>query len=510
MKRFLLLAIIVGFVSSCEKEEVIPLENPAESGKMILGKKLENPYSIDNMRKAYANLSAQTRACVDDVPVDEIVYTTHYYVKFTPKTDEELGLLKRDTTIVFYPYPLDYDIIEYGEYLDSSIPETQPTPLYASVEVGKELTNDVNWEILDGLYIPDEYKDETVIETRSGNGINEDFIESLVDKALEITGNTDPQSATTRAKNSWRPAGYITYFDDATSRTIGLEGVKVKARRWFTTHTGFANATTGYYSCDGTFKRDANYSFDLERYDFHVKGSGVKTDYDGPKRTGNWNYEFRRSKSQTEYFAATIFRAAYHYYYKNIGGLRKPPENAFMRTQMKLKAFNKSDDNNGTFNSARRFLGGNMINLYNPSNGTMELYATTIHELAHAAHWRMIVKEPGTNRVRDYHNAEEKVLESWARGVQYYLTRMVYSNYRGGAASSTYTNVVVDLIDTDADNTGNNGHGSTNGDNVTGYTMRQIEDALIGINNWGKWRDNIKNKYNNATENNVDALFASW
>ena len=56
----------------------------------------------------------------------------------------------------------------------------------------------------------------------------------------------------------------------------------------------------------------------------------------------------------------------------------------------------------------------------------------------------------------------------------------------------------------------NNGLGPTNGDNVTGYTMRQIEDALIGINTWGKWKDNIKNKYNNATKNNVDALFASW
>lgn len=325
---------------------------------------------------------------------------------------------------------------------------------------------------------------------------------------MEITGNEDPMIVTTRSRNKWRPAGRITYFDDVTNTLIGLEGIKVKARRWFTTHTGFVNAQ-GYYSCDGQFKRDANYSFDFERYDFHVKGKGVKTDYNGPKKTGNWNYEFKRTSSQSEYFGATIFRAAYHYYYKNIGGLRRPPQNGFLKTQMKLKAFNESDGNNGTFNSARRFLGGNMIKLYNPSNGTMELYATAIHELAHAAHWKMIVKEPGTNRVRDYHNAEEKVLESWARGVQYFLTRMAYSNYRGGATSSKYTNVVVDLIDTDADNASNNGYGPTNGDNVTGYTMCQIEDALIGINTWIKWKDNIK-KYNNATKNNVDALFASW
>jgi hypothetical protein len=53
----------------------------------------------------------------------------------------------------------------------------------------------------------------------------------------------------------------------------------------------------------------------------------------------------------------------------------------------------------------------------------------------------------------------------------------------------------------------------TNGlwnDNVTGYTIRQIEDALIAQKTWNAWRDNIKSKYDNATENNLDALFANW
>ncbi|AWG21746.1 hypothetical protein FFWV33_09435 [Flavobacterium faecale] len=47
-------------------------------------------------------------------------------------------------------------------------------------------------------------------------------------------------------------------------------------------------------------------------------------------------------------------------------------------------------------------------------------------------------------------------------------------------------------------------------DNVDGYTIRQIEDALIGQKKWNDWRDNIKNKYENETENNLDALFIFW
>ena len=55
------------------------------------------------------------------------------------------------------------------------------------------------------------------------------------------------------------------------------------------------------------------------------------------------------------------------------------------------------------------------------------------------------------------------------------------------------------------------GHDASRGDNVSGYTMAQIEQTLIGCNTWIKWRDNIKNtyKYSHATYN-IDALFASW
>ena len=33
---------------------------------------------------------------------------------------------------------------------------------------------------------------------------------------------------------------------------------------------------------------------------------------------------------------------------------------------------------------------------------------------------------------------------------------------------------------------------------------------LIGIRYWNDWKNNIKNKYNNGTENNLDAVFDHW
>lgn len=520
MKNFSFLLVTL-FLWGCQEEDTAMPEisptteaNRVTDGMTVLGGQLENPYSVENMRNALRHLALATRSGI----TEDAIRTTHYYVKFKPKNQQELDLIKQDSTINWYDIPLDYEIEQYGTYYhDPSVPDTLPTYQYASIEVAKWAEVErigVNYEILSELFIPDEDKDESENPmTRVGNGWNEELTDALVEESLRLTGNdgeyeSGPQ---TRARNNWRPAGRISYYDDVLGKTIGLEGVKVKARRWFTTHTGFVDAE-GYYSCDGRFKRPANYSFGLDRYDFQVNGDGVRVFYDGPKRTGNWDYHFARSKSHREFFGATVFRAAYHYYYKDIGGLRRPPLNSFWRTKMKLKAIYQNNGDNGNFKSHRRFLGlGSAIKIWNPTRSTDEIYATAIHELAHAAHWRMIVKEPGTNRYRDYHNAEDKMTESWATGVQWYLTRMVYPKYRGRPQGTpNYTNVVIDLVDSQADDWQNNGKAYIQGDKIEGYTMSQIETALQGCNTWKKWRDNIKQKYNNKTKQYVDELFASW
>jgi hypothetical protein len=86
---------------------------------------------------------------------------------------------------------------------------------------------------------------------------------------------------------------------------------------------------------------------------------------------------------------------------------------------------------------------------------------------------------------------------------------MVYPGYPGGSTSrGKYTQVVVDMLDSPSDV--NNGSELLAQDNVSGYTIRQIEDALNEQAKWDAWKTNIKNRYNNETENNLDALFSYW
>ena len=267
-----------------------------------------------------------------------------------------------------------------------------------------------------------------------------------------------------------------------------VEGVEVKARRWFTTHKGTTNSQ-GYYSCDGTFKRDANYSIDWDRHNFSIRSGTVgQASYNGPKKDGDWNLDIKGDKSQ---YYAQIFRAAHHYYYKDIAGLRRPPENEFLKPQMKIAAIYEENGSNGNCAAWRRTLGIlSWIKIYNPQHNSQEIYGTVIHELSHASHWDM--------DHWNYNHTEEKVIESWARGVQWSLTSMVYSDYHPKYFGN-YTGIVEDMID-----------GVEGYDQVSGYTILQIENSIKGQNHWDSWKDNILNKYNNETENNLSDLFSYW
>ena len=62
-----------------------------------------------------------------------------------------------------------------------------------------------------------------------------------------------------------------------------------------------------------------------------------------------------------------------------------------------------------------------------------------------------------------------------------------------------YTGVVEDMID-----------GKHFYDQVSGYTIRQLEDVINGEMTWDDWKNNIKNSYENETEEELDALFDFW
>jgi hypothetical protein len=170
-----------------------------------------------------------------------------------------------------------------------------------------------------------------------------------------------------------------------------------------------------------------------------------------------------------------------------------------MPSRMKISAIDKDKNLNGD-HSFWRGLGGVLptIRIYQ-RDFCDEYYGTTIHELAHAAHWKMAWWT--------FQTVDDKVKESWARGVQWELSRMVYPDYnRDGEKLPDYTLVVRDLIDND----GEYGKRKVSGENVNGYTIRQLENSLYLAKTWEEWRNKIVNMHDNPTENHVETVFRYW
>ena len=439
----------------------------------ILGEKLENPYSLSTMRLAYKQIKCLSKSASAN---DDFIKATHLYIKFSPKTEEEYDLLTSDTTLDIYPYPLDYDIISYdGDYHDPELPDTIPTYQYASVPYSHKLPN-IDYEILDSLFIPFEGKDT---EEKSLSKSKEATIwDELEYKALEITNNLteeDKKQSISKKAKKWRPSGFVKVWDS--SRYIGIEGAKIKARRLFTTHTGIADAE-GRFSCNGTFKYAATYLLEWERADFKIKDGYISTaKLKGPtKKDCGW---YLTVESDLQKFYATIFRAAYYYYYKQKKFVTPPSCN--------LRAYNYHASGDwGNFSAGRKkspFT--NAIHIYSRNQTLKQIFSTTIHELTHASHWEWsdIYKETSS-----------KIKESWCRGVEYELITDVF-----GTCDNSYFNEYTPLFEKLR--------------NKCGISIPSLQLIVWHSKTWDDLRNNIKTHYKNANQNDIDYYFntyATW
>jgi hypothetical protein len=169
--------------------------------------------------------------------------------------------------------------------------------------------------------------------------------------------------------------------------------------------------------------------------------------------------------------------------------------------------------------------------IYRGSDG---VYATTIHELTHAGHYRMdrAFFLNLNNLVGADINARKVMRESWPEGVETVVTNRRYgllssvyvaSNALGNTGwralwnsgrqddlpenMNEYTPLIIDLVD------GINqrvavGNIGVPIDRVSGYTLNQIETSLNNSRSLVEFRDKLRDQHNNPTEQFLDDLFS--
>ena len=241
MKKLIsVLVVMAAGLTACQKDIIDPTKDPDtdripseettqysfHEGQTVLGDKIEIPYSIDNLKKALKNLPAETKALIDESEIQP----THYYVRFHPKNEEELAILKNNKPrLMLSEVPLDREIKIGGtSYHDPSLPEDMPTYQYTTIEAeywkAFSDTLSVEHEVLIEAYMPDYYDDEAI--TKSSH-IPASALDALMAEAYRMTGNEYDTAPITKAKE-WHPSGRIRAYDNIVGDFVPIKGVRVR------------------------------------------------------------------------------------------------------------------------------------------------------------------------------------------------------------------------------------------------------------------------------------------
>lgn len=539
------LALLIA-ISGCQKDDIVtePITETEESqfqeGMIQLGKKLENPYTVENMRKAYQNLSDNQlkSANVNESYID----VTHLYVRFLPKNFEELEVLKQDTTLTLFDFPLDYEIEEGGTYYhDPELPDTTITWQYCAVEKVFSFPN-VQYEVLAELFLPETMEDSINLKSTD----NWTFWDDLEVEALRITDNLyeDPKLKSTMGRDKFEPKGTILLTDDSGLGTNGLEGLYVIARSWFTTKHNYTNSA-GYFKINHTFKGHCNYYIKWERGDFDIRsGNWGQAYYNGPRSSGDWNLTIGRGGISWCY--GHIHRAAYIYYYRNGNyGIQSPPrQGGVLNQRLHIGAMDKAGTSH--YYDFNKFFTTPQVKIYCKYGSSwissVDIFGTTIHELAHASHWELGYSTK--QYLVDWIFRKALMPESWASCVEHVITSDIYSatsysdwnnkqNESYDDFSDGYTPLFIDLIDNINQRQDRQNRGFTDFmdypiDRVDGYTLSQLETILdrtyidLGIYSASQletiyesfaisiYKNKLRDTYVNSTEGFINELFSNY
>lgn len=479
---------------------ITPIEDPSDTPEqLVLGKKLENPYSVSSMMRARDSLVARGTLAKLSV-TDEDLSATHYYIRFKPKTEAQLIDLKKDPTLVLWDYPLDYEILKGGTgYRDPEIAKGDPIYQYTAVDVKKPLPS-IEYEILEKLIL-DPKSENSILAKRAVSG----FYSMLEQEALRITGNlsTSENSLAKKVAGKWRPTGSIQVTDDVLKKNMPVVQVNVRVRNWFLWWDGYTD-NNGNFSSSEEYNGDVSYSLRWQYPDnkFDVRdGTFGQAFYNGPSnKRGAWNLVISSGMS---WVYAHIFRAGRFYIAEEPWNLGAP------FNHISIGAYDE-DGRAYHMYPALFFTDIRIYRTYSGSTRTAkDLFRTTCHELAHAHH-----REIRGNAT--WSDIDNKIQEGWAVGIGQFMEDRIYSNksfwqevsftWMKGDGEKKYTPIVIDLIDVLNQRIYGTDYPI---DKVSGYTLEQIQNSLKDQTSWSSWRDKIKS-ISNPTNGSVDELFNQY
>lgn len=382
-------------IVSCAKEavEVMP-SREIHHGMIELGEKLEDPYTVENVERAVRSLYPTKADRVD-------IHPTDLYVRFLPATDADLAALE-ELGLYLMDHPMDYRIAREGDYYhDPTVADESITWQYAVVPRDFDFPSGLKYEILDRCYIS-----EHDLTTRASAP---DIDWRLVEReAFRLTGNEAMLEPAVKA-DAGTPQGRITLLDPlyAGGKPVGVSGVMVACNVFVKIATAYTDRD-GYYKMSKSFssnpryrlvfKNDAGFSigfnFILIPASVSTLGSGTPSGVDYTVTEDDDAWLFRRT---------AVNNAAWDYISRCTPqdlDISAPPQDLRIWILPFLKESSTPMLHHGTVVDAdivKEYVGSYapVVSMFLPDMtiGTSEgatfadIYARTVHEMAHASHF---------------------------------------------------------------------------------------------------------------------------
>lgn len=381
--------------------------------EMILGEKLNNPYSLSNMQVAYESLVRTKYG--EDEEVEQLK-ANHLYVRFLPKDSTDVRLLQ-NLNLDLFDFPLDYDVLVYGDhYHDPSIPLSDFTWQYTVVKPDFSFPK-IQYEVLDECFIPDD--DECTKAFYSGFASE---LEMAAFTNSELPEKYNPTADTKAFGLGVKPSGYISLSKGSYSETV--RGVKVRCWCFVNISSGFTD-NKGKYEIKNRYICNPNYAIVYENEnDFAIWGNlaflspALHSIGNHSNRGYNYKLEIRYDKNAWHW--GVVNNAAYDFYEMcKTEGINTPPEDlriwcwgaaenssasmgrhlTLSRSGCDLVAFAEATIGNALFGAAAILTEAIKIALPDITVGLKDMddcshyadiYATTWHELTHSIHFRHV------------------------------------------------------------------------------------------------------------------------
>ena len=383
---------------------------------IVLGDRLEDPYSVENMEKARDALYP-TKA--DRVPLEP----TDLYVRFLPSCEDEYDELV-SSGLLLVDHPVDYRIVREGDYYhDPDIADDRITWQYAVVDKDFKFPSHIRYELLEQCYISEHDR-----STKS-DGIDWAEVERM---SFRLTGNEDMLAPQLRGDESGTPSGRITIVDPAVSdEPFGVKGVRVSCNCF----VKFANAYTdkdGYYQMTRSFRSNPRYRLVFKnRLGFGIGLNLLLCPASfstlGKHSPNGTDLMVTADSDRRLFTRCVVNNAAYDYYEKcksSEKSIKTPPGNLRIWLFQNLRWSSAVMMQQGAVidgSTVAKFLGEYtfLLKIFLPdialglkdADDYEEIYSRTVHELAHASHFMQTGK--------DY----------WNCFVKYILTSFVSSGF---------------------------------------------------------------------------------